>query len=75
MSKFKYLLPAVILAGGIAVSSLPSYGKAEYMKATKKACGYCHVNKAPKNKDDAAALTDAGKFYSKNKTLDGYTGK
>lgn len=75
MSKLKYLIPAIVLLGGTVISSLPSYGKAEYVKTTKKACGFCHVTKAPKTKDDAAALTDAGKFYQKNKTLDGYTGK
>jgi hypothetical protein len=75
MSKLKYLVPAVVLLGGTVISSLPTYGKAEYMKATKKSCGYCHVNKAPKTKDDAAALTDAGKYYQKNKSLDGFTGK
>jgi hypothetical protein len=48
--------------------STSSYGKAEYTKATKKACTYCHVDaqKAPKE------LKDPGKYYQEHKTLDGY---
>ena len=75
MLKVKYLAPAAVLLGAMVICSVPSYGTVEIMKATKKACSFCHVNKAPKTKDDAAALTDAGKYYQKNKSLDGYTGK
>ena len=75
MSKVKYLAPAVVLLGATVICSLPGYGKAEYVKTTKKACSFCHVNKMPKTKDDASALTDAGKYFQKNKSLDGFTGK
>ena len=68
MRQLKVIVPAVILLGGFLVCSTATYGKAEYTKATKKACVYCHVDaqKAPKE------LKDAGKYYQEHKTLDGY---
>lgn len=71
MPSLKYIAPAFVLIAGVAATSITSYAKPEYMKATKKACVYCHVDAkaAPKN------LTPAGDFYKKNKTLDGYVEK
>jgi hypothetical protein len=72
MSKLKFILPAVIAMGGFLVSTTTSYGKAEYVKKTKKGCTYCHVDakKTPKN------LTEAGKYFKEhNDSLDGYQGK
>ena len=69
MSKIKYALPAAILVGGFLVSSTLSYGKPEYVKATKKACAFCHVDSKAKPKE----LTDASKYYEEHKTLEGYT--
>ena len=68
MKQLKVVIPAVVLLGGFVLCSTASYGKAEYTKATKKACAYCHVDaqKAPKE------LKDAGKYYQEHKTLDGY---
>ena len=71
MSHLKVTLPALILLGGFLVCSTTSYGKQEYMKATKKACNYCHVDSKAKPKE----LTAAGKYYSEHKSLDGYTEK
>ena len=75
MSYWKITLPAVILLGGFLVCSTASYGKPEYGKTTKKACNYCHekivADKDAMNKN----LTDAGKYYQKNKSLDGYVEK
>ena len=68
--KIKYALPAGILLGGSLVSSL-SFGKPAYVKATGKACAYCHVDSKAKPKE----LTDAGKYYKEHQTLDGYTEK
>jgi hypothetical protein len=68
----KYIAPAVVLVAGIAVTSTASYAKPEYVKATKKACTYCHVGDA---KVKPAVLTPAGDFYKKNKTLDGFVDK
>ncbi|HEY1239668.1 MAG TPA: hypothetical protein VGF16_03885 [Bryobacteraceae bacterium] len=71
MRQLKLIIPAVILAGGFLLCSTATYGKAEFTKATKKACVYCHVDaqKAPKE------LKDAGKYYQEHKTLDGYEEK
>ena len=68
MRSLKVIIPATILAGGFLLCSTVSYGKADYTKATKKACVYCHVDaqKAPKE------LKGAGKYYQEHKTLDGY---
>jgi hypothetical protein len=71
MLKIKYAVPATILLGGMIVSSTLSYAKPEYVKATKKACAYCHVDSKAKPKD----LTEAGKYYQEHKTLEGYTEK
>lgn len=69
--KIKYVVPATILVGGFLVSATLSFGKAEYVKATKKPCAYCHVDSKAKPKE----LTEAGKFYKDHKTLEGYTEK
>jgi hypothetical protein len=69
MSKIKYALPAAILAGGLLVSSTSSYGKPEYVKSTKKACAFCHVDAKAKPKE----LTEAGKYFKEhNHSLEGY---
>lgn len=64
-------VPAVIVGAGLFLNSVPSFGKAEYTKATKKGCTYCHVDQKAKPKE----LTEAGKYYKDKKTLDGYSGK
>ena len=69
MSVLKFVAPAVVLLAGVAATSMTSYAKPEYVKATKKACAYCHVGDA---KVKPTVLTPAGDFYKKNKTLDGY---
>ena len=71
MFHLKVTLPAVILAGGLLVCTTTSYGKPEYMKSTKKACTFCHVDSKAKPKE----LTAAGKYYAEHKSLDGYTEK
>lgn len=71
MSILKFVVPAVVLVAGIAFTSTSSYAKPEYVKATKKACTYCHVDAKAKPAD----LTAAGEYYKKNKSLDGYVPK
>ena len=72
MSKIKYALPAMILLGGFLVSLTSSYAKPEYMKATKKACAFCHVDSKAKPKE----LTEAGKYFKEhNNSLEGYEKK
>jgi hypothetical protein len=68
MKKIKLLLPAIIAFTGIVASTSATYGKAEYTKKEKKACGVCHT--PPNSKE----LNEAGKYYQKNKTLEGYKG-
>ena len=71
MSHLKIIVPAVILVGGFLVCSTAAYGKPEYVRTTKKACAYCHVDSKAKPKD----LTEAGKYYAEHKSLDGYVEK
>jgi len=69
MLNLKIILPAAIVLGGFLVCSTSSYGTTEYVKQTKKACHYCHVDPKAKPK----ALTNAGKYYAEHKNLEGYT--
>jgi hypothetical protein len=72
MSQIKYALPAVILMGGFLVSSTSSFGKPEYVKSTKKACAFCHVDSKAKPKE----LTEAGRYFKDhNNSLEGYQKK
>jgi len=73
--RFKLIAPAVILLGGFLICSTASFGKVEYSKATKKQCVYCHEKVAADKTVMAKNLTDAGKFYSEHKSLDGYQEK
>jgi hypothetical protein len=61
---------ALISAAGFALALLAEVAIAypQYSQKTGKACSYCHTN--PKGGKE---LTAAGKYYSKNKTLKGYT--
>ncbi len=73
MSSIKIALPAAILLGGFLVCTTASFGTQEAYKQTKKACGYCHTQAAPKKGDPKANdLKDPGKYYKEHKTLDGY---
>jgi hypothetical protein len=71
MFHLKVTLPAVILAGGFLVCTMTSYAKPEYVKTTKKACAFCHVDSKKKPKE----LTEAGKYFKEHKNLDGYEEK
>ena len=72
MSKLKYLAPGLVLLGGLTVCSTSSYAKPEFVKTTKKACTFCHVDAKAKPKE----LTEAGKYFKEhNNSLDGYTPK
>jgi hypothetical protein len=66
---FKYVLPALVLLGTSALVTTTSYAKPEYVKTTKKACAFCHVDSKAKPKE----LTAAGKYFKEhNNSLDGY---
>lgn len=69
MSKIKYVVPGLILLGGLVVSTTSSYAKPEYVKTTKKACAHCHVDAKAKPKE----LTEAGKYFKDhNHSLEGF---
>lgn len=74
MNRFKIAVPAIILLGGFLVCTTASFGTQEYTKQTKKACGYCHVQAAPKKGDPKATeLKAPGQYFqAHNKSLDGY---
>lgn len=62
----RYVIPGLILWSGLMVNATLTFGKAEYTKKEKKACAVCHVTATSKE------LNDAGKYYEKHKTLEGY---
>jgi hypothetical protein len=66
MSKITYLLPAIIAAGTMLVCTTATFGKAEYTKKEKAACGVCHATAKPKDGKD---LNEVGKCYEKSKEL------
>jgi hypothetical protein len=66
MKTIRFIIPALVVATGILLSSSLSFAKPEYTKKEKKPCTTCHVT--AKSKD----LNEAGKYYAKNKTLEGY---
>lgn len=65
MQKFRLILPAIILIGGVMVSTTASFGKAEYTKKEKKGCVYCHTKATSKE------LNKVGECYGKNHSLEG----
>ncbi len=71
MSRLKYVLPAMVLAGGLVLSSGVSFGKPEFTKKEKKACSFCHSTKTPSAKD----LNKVGECYKASKTLQGCEAK
>jgi hypothetical protein len=72
MKFVKFILPVLVLAGGLLVCTVDSYGKAEYTKKEKKGCTFCHTTAKPKDGKD---LTEAGKYYQQKKSLEGYKAK
>lgn len=71
MSRAKFILPALIAAAGILVSTTATSAKPADVAKTKKSCNFCHVDSKAKPKE----LTEAGKYYKEKKTLEGYTAK
>ena len=69
MRLFKFVLPALILVGGLSFTSVNSFGNQTIFKATKKPCATCHTAKPPAK--DGKDLNAVGKCYKEKKTLDG----
>ena len=66
----RFILPALVLSGGLLLSVTSSSAKQEYTKKEKKACTYCHVAAGKKD------LNDAGKYYAAHDhSLEGYQEK
>ena len=65
MSRFKLVLPALILIGGLTIPATVSFGKAEYTKKEKKGCLFCHT------KANSPDLNKVGECYKAKKTLVG----
>lgn len=64
---FRHAVPLLILCAGWALMPRSSFAIQRYTNLTKKQCTYCHVNMVNK-----LLLTDAGKYYQKHHTFDGY---
>jgi hypothetical protein len=61
----KLIAVGIVVTVSIVWSSLLQSKPAD-AKKTEKSCVYCHVEYGSKD------LTEAGKYYKKNGTLDGY---
>ena len=65
MKILKVVLPAAVLAAGIAITLVPVHATPALAKKEKKGCSTCHVS--AKSKD----LNKTGECYKDSKTLDG----
>lgn len=54
-----------VLTIGFLVSPTPSTARPDYTRRTKQDCRYCHP-------PGGWFLNDAGKYFEKNRTLNGY---
>lgn len=63
----KFAAPSAILLTGLLLAPRPAPAIQRYSDLTKKPCLYCHVTMVNK-----LLLTDAGKYYAKHHTFDGY---
>lgn len=69
MTRFKLIVPAIILVGGLTVPATVSFAKKEYTAKEKKGCVYCHT------KAGAKELNKVGDCYKEKKSLDGCEAK
>jgi len=61
MKTVRVSVVVALLAVGLSLSALPSFGTMDFAKKEKKACTFCHVKMGSKE------LNDVGKCYQKNK--------
>jgi hypothetical protein len=59
------LASAAVLAGGFLLNPAPGAARPDYTRRTKQECRYCHP-------PGGWFLNDAGKYFEKNRTLNGY---
>lgn len=59
------LAPAAVLALGFLCAPAPGVARPDYTRRTKQECRYCHP-------PGGWFLNDAGKYFEKNRTLNGY---
>jgi hypothetical protein len=57
--------PLAVLTAGFLVSPTPSAARPDYTRRTKQECSYCH-------RPGGWFLNDAGKYFEKNRSLNGY---
>jgi hypothetical protein len=63
----KFISPALVLTVGFLLMPRQTEAIQRYTDLTKKPCLYCHVTMINK-----LLLTDAGKYFAKHHTFDGY---
>jgi hypothetical protein len=61
MAKLKYVLPGIILVGGLIVPATVSFGTPQYSKTTGAKCSVCHTTGKQLNK--------VGECYKEKKDL------
>ncbi len=65
----RWILPAIILIGGLTIPATLSFGTAAYTKKEGKGCTYCHTKAGSKD------LNKVGECYKEKKTLAGCEAK
>jgi len=70
MTNFKWVIPAVILTGGVCLTPSNSAANPDFTKRTGKKCVYCHVGDWTSQK-----YTEAGKYFKEHNTLKGFVPK
>jgi hypothetical protein len=63
----RLMAPGAVLVAGFLLAPGESRAIQRYTDLTKKPCAYCHVTMVNK-----LLLTDAGKYFQKHHTFDGY---
>lgn len=61
----KLFAPMAVLAAGFLLAPTQSDARPDYTRRTKQDCRYCHP-------PGGWFLNDAGKYFEKNRTLNGY---